>query len=126
MVVTNENPPLASDEQPSYVIPRGNVVVCGGTYLEGDLNDKVTPEESERIKQCAEVLCPQLAEIQPISTWVGFRPARGAGIRFETERVNGLTVLHNYGHGGSGWTVFEGSTEESVALLMQEIQRSKY
>ena len=127
MVVTNENPPLASDELPSYVIPRGDVIVCGGTYLEGDLNDHVPFEESERIKKCAEVLCPPLASQEPISTWVGFRPARATGIRFETERIDGVLIFHNYGHGGSGWTVFEGSTQEAVDIVQREINpQSKY
>ncbi|MDB5364315.1 MAG: hypothetical protein JWM77_242 [Rhodospirillales bacterium] len=33
------------------------------------------------------------------------RPFRAAGPRLETERVGDKIVVHNYGHGGSGWSL---------------------
>lgn len=52
------------------------------------------------------------------------RPFRPAGPRFDVERVGDKTVLHNYGHGGSGWSLSWGSaavvTERAMAQLGAE------
>ena len=37
------------------------------------------------------------------------RPFRAAGPRLNVERVGDQTVVHNYGHGGSGWSLSWGS-----------------
>ena len=37
------------------------------------------------------------------------RPFRAAGPRLDVERVGDQTVVHNYGHGGSGWRLSWGS-----------------
>lgn len=36
---------------------------------------------------------------------VCLRPFRPAGPRMDVERVGEKTVVHNYGHGGSGWSL---------------------
>jgi len=38
------------------------------------------------------------------------RPFRAAGPRLELERLADKTVVHNYGHGGSGWSLSWGSS----------------
>jgi glycine/D-amino acid oxidase-like deaminating enzyme len=38
------------------------------------------------------------------------RPFRPQGPRLEVERLAGKTVVHNYGHGGSGWSLSWGSS----------------
>ena len=38
------------------------------------------------------------------------RPFRAQGPRLEVEQVLGKTVVHNYGHGGSGWSLSWGSS----------------
>lgn len=42
---------------------------------------------------------------------VCLRPFRPAGPRLETDMVNGKSVVHNYGHGGSGWSLAWGYAE---------------
>ena len=49
---------------------------------------------------------------------VCLRPFRAAGPRIETERVADAVVVHNYGHGGSGWSLSWGSGTVAVALAM--------
>ena len=46
---------------------------------------------------------------------VCLRPFRAQGPRIETEVLGGKTVVHNYGHGGSGWSLSWGSGEIAVA-----------
>ena len=50
---------------------------------------------------------------------VCLRPFRPAGPRVETERLGDTLVVHNYGHGGSGWSLSWGSSAMAVRLAMQ-------
>jgi glycine/D-amino acid oxidase-like deaminating enzyme len=50
---------------------------------------------------------------------VCLRPFRAAGPRIETEQVGRKLVVHNYGHGGSGWSLSWGSAERAVALALE-------
>jgi len=51
-------------------------------------------------------------------TTVCLRPFRAAGPRIETEEVGRKLVVHNYGHGGSGWSLSWGSAIEAVKLAL--------
>ena len=45
------------------------------------------------------------------------RPFRAQGPRIEAVRLGGKTLIHNYGHGGSGWSLSWGSAREALALV---------
>ena len=45
------------------------------------------------------------------------RPFRAQGPRIEAERIGDHTVVHNYGHGGSGWSLSWGSAAEALRLV---------
>ena len=50
---------------------------------------------------------------------VGLRPFRKSGVRLERSRLrDGRTVIHNYGHGGAGFTLSWGCAGEVVDLAM--------
>ncbi len=49
---------------------------------------------------------------------VCLRPFRAVGPRIETERLGDKVVVHNYGHGGSGWSLSWGSADLAVRLAM--------
>lgn len=53
-----------------------------------------------------------------IATTVCTRPFRPRGPRLETERLGRKTVVHNYGHGGSGWSLSWGSSTLAVRLAI--------
>jgi glycine/D-amino acid oxidase-like deaminating enzyme len=46
------------------------------------------------------------------------RPFRAEGPRIEVEQIGSCTVVHNYGHGGSGWSLSWGSSALAVDLAM--------
>jgi glycine/D-amino acid oxidase-like deaminating enzyme len=48
---------------------------------------------------------------------VGIRPFRAQGPRIEAERRFGKTLVHHYGHGGSGWSLSWGSAQCALALI---------
>lgn len=69
-----------------------------------------------------------LAGVEPVRatpdrifrTTVCLRPFRAAGPRIEVEQVGRKRVVHNYGHGGSGWSLSWGSAEAAVALALAD------
>jgi D-amino-acid oxidase len=76
---------------------------------------------------------PGRLELPPIHADVGritsitvcTRPFRPQGPRLDVERIGDKTVVHNYGHGGSGWSLSWGSgaiaTESVLATGVREV-----
>ena len=74
-------------------------------------------------------LCPKLVNkgegiegLDIVRHGVGLRPAREDGPRVEKERVNGLSVVHNYGHGGFGYQASYGCATTAVRLVNEVLQ----
>lgn len=53
-----------------------------------------------------------------VAVTVCTRPFRAQGPRIEAERMGRRTVVHQYGHGGSGWSLSWGSAQQAVRLAM--------
>jgi len=51
---------------------------------------------------------------------VCLRPFRAAGPRLDTEEIGKTFVVHNYGHGGSGWSLSWGSGTVAVRKAMSK------
>jgi D-amino-acid oxidase len=51
------------------------------------------------------------------------RPFRAEGPRLEVERIGEKTVVHNYGHGGSGWSLSWGSASNAMARALATGER---
>ena len=106
-----------SPDEMTYVIPRRNDVVVGGTSQPGDWNLTVDPRTSSEILERAAELVPQLRTAKVIRQRVGLRPARPT-IRCELVRTrSGEPIIHCYGHGGSGVTVSWGCADEVFELV---------
>jgi glycine/D-amino acid oxidase-like deaminating enzyme len=54
---------------------------------------------------------------------VCLRPFRAAGPRLDVERIGEKTVVHNYGHGGSGWSLSWGSSSIAVEKALATGER---
>jgi hypothetical protein len=55
---------------------------------------------------------------------VGTRPFRALGPRLEVEQIGAKTIVHNYGHGGSGWSLSWGSSSVAVQKAMATGERN--
>lgn len=104
-----DDPPLM------YVIPRAHDCVFGGT---NEVSEDRAPDSSATahiLTECSRVLGINPPEI--LGQTVGLRPFRAAGICLRAVRLlDGRTVIHNYGHGGAGFTLSWGCAAEVVAL----------
>src|SRR5215813_11593621 len=63
----------------------------------------------------APLLTPvRVAPERVIRTTVGLRPFRPSGFVVRAEKLDSKTVIHNYGHGGSGITLSWGTAQLAV------------
>ena len=103
--------------RPRYLIPRADTIVVGGTAQEGDERVEPDASESAQMLEDARAAAPQLSSAVVRHARVGMRPFRSA-VRLEREaRPDGGVLVHNYGHGGSGYTVSWGCADDVAALL---------
>jgi D-amino-acid oxidase len=110
---------IFDDEGPNalaYIIPRTNDIVLGGTAQENDWELAPREVDHEDILRKAAALDPRFRQVEILSEGVGLRPARPA-VRLEAERIGSSTVIHNYGHGGAGFTLSWGCAEEIGGLV---------
>jgi D-amino-acid oxidase len=96
---------------PTYVIPRTNDIVLGGTDDEGEWSRTPSPQVAESIVRRAAALVPEVASARILHHKVGLRPARP---EVRLERLG--DVIHCYGHGGAGVTLSWGCADDVVAL----------
>jgi len=59
-----------------------------------------------------------------IRTVVGLRPFRPTGFVLKAEKLDGKTVVHNYGHGGGGISLSWGTSTLAVDLALQTKETS--
>ncbi len=97
---------------PTYVVPRNDTIVVGGTDDNDDWSRTPSPETAAEILRRATRLVPVLSGARVLSHRVGLRPVRPA-VRLETEG----RVVHCYGHGGAGVTVSWGCADEVTRLV---------
>jgi len=102
---------------PTYAFPRPDRCVLGGTAVHGDWDETVDPEVIRSIRERTVRIEPALAKAEEVSRYVGLRPYRPE-VRLEAGRLpDGRAVIHNYGHGGSGWTLSWGCAAEVLTLI---------
>ena len=108
--VVCDDPPLM------YAIPRSNDCVLGGT---NDISDDRAADPrttAQIISECERVLLRPTPPL--IRERVGLRPGRSSGVRVATEKLrDGRTVIHNYGHGGSGFTLSWGCAQTALSYV---------
>ncbi|MFN2509306.1 MAG: FAD-dependent oxidoreductase [Chthoniobacterales bacterium] len=107
--VVCDDPPLM------YAIPRSHDCVLGGT---NDLSDNPHADALTTagiLSECRHVLALEIAEV--LDERVGLRPFRPSGVCLRSEKLaDGRRLIHNYGHGGSGFTLSWGCAEEVWSL----------
>ena len=103
---------IVCDDAPlTYAIPRTNDCVFGGTNEVSDNLAADPATTSKIVAECSRVLSVESPRV--LAERVGLRPFRKSGVRLESDRLrDGRTVIHNYGHGGAGFTLSWGCARE--------------
>ncbi len=107
---------IVCDDAPlMYAIPRTNDCVFGGT---NEVSDNLAPDPAttqQIVAECSRVL--KIEKPPVLAARVGLRPFRKSGVRVERDRLrDGRTVIHNYGHGGAGFTLSWGCAREVLDI----------
>ncbi|MCA8949962.1 MAG: FAD-binding oxidoreductase [Planctomycetes bacterium] len=102
--------------QPIYVLPRGGDVVLGGTAQRGVEDRDADPAATGAIRVACERHFPALAHTAIRGVKVGLRPFRPA-VRLEVDPGSERPLIHDYGHGGSGFTLAWGCAVEVANLV---------
>ncbi|MDQ6531950.1 FAD-dependent oxidoreductase [Flavobacterium sp. LHD-85] len=110
-----------------FIVPRGENHVILGALAEEDQWDKNINLENyepirEMFRRCKEFLPiledAELDENEPVR--VGLRPLRKGNVRLAWEENS--SIIHNYGHGGSGVTFSWGCAQEIVTMITNRIR----
>jgi D-amino-acid oxidase len=108
---------LLDEDNPAgltYVVPRGDDVVCGGTAVPGATGTVPDPDVERAVLDRACALVPELRGAAVRSRAVGLRPGRPT-VRLDRTLVAGRPVVSCYGHGGAGVTLSWGCAADVVA-----------
>lgn len=116
-------------DETMYIMTRavGGGTILGGCYQKNNWESQHDPSLAIRImKRCVEA-CPKLTNgkgiehLDIIRHGVGLRPAREGGARIEKEKINGVWVVHNYGHGGAGYQSSYGCSQAAIKLVEEAL-----
>jgi D-amino-acid oxidase len=127
-VVVTSNPGIteffvgtgANPSDLTYLFPHGDVVVLGGTEQPGNWSRVPDPATAEQILAACTAVRPELRGATVLEHRVGLRPARPF-VRLAAEPGDGVTIVHNYGHGGAGVTLSWGCAEDAAALALDAL-----
>ena len=103
-------------EEMAYIIPRKDGIILGGSARSGKNSIKPDPEFTSRIISYNSEYESKLRETSVLETKVGIRPGRS---EIRLEKDPNLPVIHNYGHGGAGYTVSWGCAYSVVELVRE-------
>jgi D-amino-acid oxidase len=105
-------------ELPAYIVPRSEDCILGGTAQEGNWDLEPSTETAKGIRARCQTLHPLVSSMKSVADKVGLRPGRKV-VRLERDNsLLKLPVIHNYGHGGSGFTLSWGCAEEVLQLVL--------
>ncbi|MGI8951064.1 MAG: FAD-dependent oxidoreductase [Chitinophagaceae bacterium] len=110
----NNFPIFLDNEKPLYIVPRKDAIIVGGTYEDEIFAEHTEPSTIEGLLKNAYEVFPELKQQKYIGCWAGLRPFRPT-VRLEKEPST--NIIHNYGHGGSGFTLSFGCAEEVADLV---------
>src|SRR5262249_48942302 len=99
---------------PVYLFPRKDGCILGGSAVRNDFSEDPSGEMRESILSRVSAVERRVSNAKIISEYVGLRPWRPS-VRLEKE--TGTNVIHNYGHGGSGWTISWGCAKAVEELM---------
>ncbi len=108
---------LTSATEWTHYFPHPARVVCGGIRVPDRWDRTPEPDLSDRIVQRCRTIEPRLRDAEVIETVTGLRPDRPA-VRVDSQVLDGVRYVHNYGHGSNGVTLSWGCAREAARLAL--------
>ncbi|KAH7695925.1 Protein DDO-1 a [Aphelenchoides avenae] len=102
----------------TYTVPVIDSVYLGTVRQDNNTNTVITDADRKGILQRYYRLQPAMKDAKIKSEWLGFRPGRYA-VRHELVKSGGKRIIHNYGHGGNGFTLSWGCALDVVRKAYQ-------
>lgn len=96
-------------------VPHPDRVVCGGVNLTGRWDTAADPDVTDGILRRCRAVEPRLRDARVLDVLTGLRPSRPS-VRVEAETIDGVRVVHNYGHAGHGVSLSWGCAREAATL----------
>ena len=115
LVADKLSPGYMDEEAFTYLFPRRDGTLLGGNLLDGDWRRELDDNVRADILARCRAIEPALANAEVLRERVGLRPGRHE-VRLEVERRAGGAIIHNYGHGGIGFTLSWGCALDVAAL----------
>lgn len=108
----------SSFDSKNYMYPRGRErCVLGGSYDVGAWDMTPDPQLTAEILEWAKSVEPSFEKSEILDVRVGLRPVRST-IRLEQDVTEGgRKLIHNYGHGGCGYTLAWGCAADILKIL---------
>jgi len=103
-------------EDLTYIYPHGDRVVLGGCATDHDESYRPRQSTAERILERCIKIMPELSRAELIEHRVGLRPSREK-VRLERAELDGVPLIHNYGHGAVGVSLSWGCAEAVADLI---------
>ncbi|KAJ5875879.1 uncharacterized protein N7529_001463 [Penicillium soppii] len=139
VVVRNDPGPMVSasgtddgEDEALYIMTRaaGGGTILGGSYQKYNWDALPDMNLANRIMKRCIAICPSLVKpgqgiegLDIIRHGVGLRPLRDGGTRIEKDKVDGVDIVHNYGHGGFGYQASFGCAYAAVSLVKEVLQK---
>ena len=113
-----------------FLVPRSDDILIVGSLVQpnnNQLNLTAESPEIDRMWKRARKFLPSLDDAQPRPEYPlaqGLRPFTSKNVKVRAEKKSDLKLVHNYGHGGSGWTLAAGCARTAAHLLIRMLQKS--
>ena len=88
----------------------------------GSCSSRKTPDAT-LLRPPVRLTPPDLSWDRIIRTTVGLRPHRPSGFLLRADKVDGKTIVHNYGHGGAGMSLSWGTGQMAAELALEHTSR---
>ncbi|SPO02445.1 uncharacterized protein DNG_05118 [Cephalotrichum gorgonifer] len=106
-----------------FIVPRSDDVLYVGSIIQPNIYDKVLTPDSPEVQVMwnrAGEFMPKLLAAGPVPSFPfaqGLRPFTKRNAKVRADEETKFPVVHNYGHGGSGWTLGIGTARTAVAIV---------
>ncbi|KAG0045932.1 hypothetical protein BGZ89_005457 [Linnemannia elongata] len=113
-----------------FIVPRNDDVLYVGSIIQPNIYDKVLTPDSPEVKimwDRAGAFMPSLfhANMVPMYSFAqGLRPFTKKNAKVKADKEATFPLVHNYGHGGSGWTLGVG-TARCVVYIVEGLLSAK-